>query len=140
MSLAPEQKPAGLVDGVPRPLPAADAAAASAGAGAGADDDDNDAEEALLGGVSARQRNLIKAAFAGDDVEAEFAAMKEAEVTQGLPSVEVDKVLPGWGSWASEQKEPRYIREQRQQAEKLRKEAAEQRAVRMPSYYLSPAR
>lgn len=135
-----------------------------------------------------------QAAFAGDDVEAEFATMKAAEVADGLPKVEVDKVLPGWGfphsldcsdspfapsplslqrlcprpparpfgrhprarlltessppalgarahnplpprslrwgSWASEQKEPRYIREQRRQAERLQKEAAAKRAVR----------
>ena len=103
---------------------AAAAAAAAENAAAAAEAADPDA---LIGGVSARQRALIAAAFAGDDVAAEFAAAKAAEVEAELPKAEVASQLPGWGAWAGEQKEPRWLRDQRKAAEAARASAAAKR-------------
>lgn len=47
------------------------------------------------------QRELIAMAFAGDDVEADFAAQKAEEAEAEAPPAEDGKMLPGWGSWAS---------------------------------------
>eukprot|EP00775_Hariotina_reticulata_P004466 gene4466-4722_t len=49
------------------------------------------------------------AAFAGDDVEADFAAEKAAEVAAELPAAEVAGQLPGWGTWSNQQKEPAWM-------------------------------
>ena len=79
---------------------------------AGDDGDDGDAPaEELVGGVSARQRAVIAAAFAGDDVAAEFASAKAAEVAAEAPddgtAILATAVLPGWGAWAEEQSVPK---------------------------------
>jgi U3 small nucleolar RNA-associated protein 14 len=50
----------------------------------------------------------------GDDVEADFAAEKAAEIDGELPKVEEVGVLPGWGVWADQQQEPRWVREQKE--------------------------
>jgi U3 small nucleolar RNA-associated protein 14 len=75
------------------------------------DDGDGDAPEEMVGGVSARQRAVIAAAFAGDDVAAEFASAKAAEVAAEAPDdgteILATAVLPGWGAWAEEQSVPR---------------------------------
>lgn len=55
------------------------------------------------------QRELIARAFAGDNVAAEFEADKEAEAERELPKIEAPSVLPGWGAWASNQKEPKWL-------------------------------
>jgi U3 small nucleolar RNA-associated protein 14 len=60
------------------------------------------------GGGGLSQEELVRRAFAGDDVAAEFAADKAAEVEGELPSEEVPGSLPGWGTWASSQREPRW--------------------------------
>lgn len=44
------------------------------------------------------QLDLIKKAFAGDDVFAEFERKKQADVEAEAPK-DVDLTLPGWGSW-----------------------------------------
>ena len=59
------------------------------------------------------QAELIKMAFADDDVHDEFRAEKEAEVAQELPKAKEISLLPGWGRWKDEQKEPRWMGEQR---------------------------
>ncbi|MCO5566033.1 hypothetical protein L7F22_019708 [Adiantum nelumboides] len=46
-----------------------------------------------------QQRQLVSEAFAGDDVLADFAAEKQAEIDAEKPQ-EVDTYLPGWGSWS----------------------------------------
>lgn len=46
-----------------------------------------------------QQRQLVSEAFAGDDVLADFAAEKQAEIDADKPQ-EVDTYLPGWGSWS----------------------------------------
>lgn len=64
------------------------------------------------------QRELIAEAFAGDDVAAEFEAEKAAEVEAELPGFEAPSLLPGWGTWASQQKEPKWMRDARAKAER----------------------
>ena len=55
-------------------------------------EDAEDAEEQL------DQRGLIKEAFAGDDVVADFLKDKRKQEDAGKPKV-VDLTLPGWGEW-----------------------------------------
>lgn len=64
------------------------------------------------------QRDLIAQAFAGDNVAAEFEAEKEAEAERELPKIEAPSVLPGWGAWASTQKEPKWLAAAKLKAER----------------------
>ncbi|WOO78479.1 putative protein [Vanrija pseudolonga] len=75
-------------------------AAAKAKPAAAESDSEDDAEELLpISGVKAfAQRSLVAEAFAGDDVVADFAAAKAAQVAADAPKVE-DTTLAGWGSW-----------------------------------------
>ncbi|KAF2800176.1 Utp14-domain-containing protein [Melanomma pulvis-pyrius CBS 109.77] len=71
----------------------------------GKSDDDEDEEdvenEGIDLGVVLRNQELTAKGFAGDDVEAEFAAEKAALVDE-----EADKIittsLPGWGAWVGD--------------------------------------
>jgi len=51
----------------------------------------------------------VRLAFAGDDVQAEFAAAKAAEVGEELPPADVAAPLPGWGQWAGRSREPAWL-------------------------------
>ncbi|KAK0194413.1 Utp14-domain-containing protein [Armillaria mellea] len=80
----------------------------------GKDDDGDDsdgnseveAQEKMLGAknkgkgkhVAFEQRDLVKMAFAGDNVVQEFEELKRREIEADAPK-EVDTTLPGWGSW-----------------------------------------
>ena len=64
------------------------------------------------------QRELIAAAFAGDDVQADFDAAKAAEAEEEAPSVEEPSELPGWGSWASRQRKPHWLLNAKAKAQK----------------------
>lgn len=57
-------------------------------------------------------------AFAGDDVETEFAAAKAGEVEAELPTSNVPSALPGWGAWAGQQRDPKWMRDARARAQK----------------------
>lgn len=72
----------------------------------------------VSGGEEATQQELIARAFAGDDVAAEFEAEKEAEAEAEGPKVEVPSQLPGWGAWASTQREPKWLATAKLKAEK----------------------
>ena len=50
----------------------------------------------------------IMAAFAGDDVVAEFQRDKDAQVQESVEHVEEPSSLPGWGTWTNAKREPRY--------------------------------
>ncbi|GAA5962538.1 hypothetical protein JCM8115_002113 [Rhodotorula mucilaginosa] len=76
----------------------------------GGDDDasgDSDAEldedeinaQRGKGPTAFRQRELVKEAFANDDVVADFADEKRKEMERDAPREE-DITLPGWGAWA----------------------------------------
>lgn len=71
----------------------------------------------VLLGVKMAQQELIAQAFAGDDVAAAFEEGKEAEIQAELPKVEGPSLMPGWGTWASQQREPRWMVEARKKAE-----------------------
>lgn len=69
------------------------------------------------------QEDLIEMAFAGDDVGVDFAAEKAKVVEKDLgPEVEVN-VLPGWGTWKSQQREPKWMREKRAKDKQEREQA-----------------
>ena len=70
------------------------------------------------------QRQLLQRAFAADDVAAEFEAAKEAEVAAELPKEDGPLVLPGWGVWAGQQKEPAWMIAARKKAEAAKAAAA----------------
>lgn len=57
---------------------------------------DSDGEDS---GRMFRQQDLIKEAFAGDDVVNEFEAEKQ-QMAEDEGDKEMDMTLPGWGSWA----------------------------------------
>ena len=49
----------------------------------------------------------LAAAFAGDDVAADFEASKGEAAQESVAAVEEPQGLPGWGSWASSKREPK---------------------------------
>jgi U3 small nucleolar RNA-associated protein 14 len=62
--------------------------------------EDEDAPSMIYGRgkIAFNQIELINRAFAGDDLEADFAAEKDAVIAEDAPKEE-DLTLPGWGSW-----------------------------------------
>jgi U3 small nucleolar RNA-associated protein 14 len=54
-------------------------------------------------------RDVISAAFAGDDVVAEFEKDKAEAAQESLAAVEEPMGLPGWGLWANRKREPQYV-------------------------------
>ena len=69
------------------------------------------------------QEDLVRRAFAGDDVVSEFSKEKVAEVEEELPKEDVPGAVPGWGTWANAKREPRWAVEAKAKAA-ARKEAA----------------
>ncbi len=175
-----QQRKGGKEEGQPPAKRRGDADAAG-GAEEGDDDDDDDEEggggggrarEGLVPGsagmdAAAKQRLLVSMAFAGDDVEAEFAADKAAEVRRSplllvalmlqppgmrivcvarrqrvgglrrltwragrwwwwwcvqvaaeLPHIEEPSALPGWGAWAEQQRDPKWMRDAKAKAQR----------------------
>jgi len=55
---------------------------------------------------------------AGDDVEAEFAADKAAEVGAELPHIEEPSALPGWGVWQDQQRNPKWMKQAKEKAQR----------------------
>ncbi|GAX81102.1 hypothetical protein CEUSTIGMA_g8536.t1 [Chlamydomonas eustigma] len=95
----------------------------------GGDDSEEEAERVKegmrpIGGKAQTQKDLISLAFAGDDVEAEFAAEKAEDVASELPKIEEPSTLPGWGMWSSAQREPKWMRDAKEKAKKDRETAA----------------
>ena len=60
-------------------------------------------------GLELSQRELVAMAFAGDDVQAEFAADKAAEAEAEAPKEDLPSQLPGWGAWAAQQRKPGWL-------------------------------
>ncbi|GAA5893630.1 hypothetical protein JCM8208_000844 [Rhodotorula glutinis] len=73
------------------------------GEAADSSDEELDEEEMQAqrgkGPAAFRQRELVKEAFANDDVVADFAEEKRKEIERDAPREE-DNTLPGWGAWA----------------------------------------
>ena len=74
------------------------------------------------------QLQLVKEAFAGDDVADEFDELKQAEVDAELPAVEELNPLPGWGLWSDQQKKPKWMIKKEQEQKRNRKLVASRRA------------
>ncbi len=62
------------------------------------DGEDEGLSSIVMSSKKRAQMDLIKRAFDGDDVFAEFEAAKAAEVDADAPK-DIDLTLPGWGSW-----------------------------------------
>lgn len=73
------------------------------------------------------QEDLIKKAFAGDDVVNEFKKSKREEVEGELPKEEIPGELPGWGTWSRQKKEPAWVQEAKSRAEAKKQAAARAR-------------
>jgi len=74
------------------------------------------------------QEDLIRKAFAGDDVVDEFKKSKAEEVEAELPQEEVPGELPGWGTWSNpNKKEPAWVRDAKAKAESKKAAAARAR-------------
>lgn len=59
--------------------------------------------------MTLQQQDMVREAFAGDDVVAEFNAAKQAEIDEDKDQ-EIDETLPGWGSWSNEKPRMQKIR------------------------------
>lgn len=66
----------------------------------GSGEEDDDGEVRMF-----QQKNLIKEAFAGDDVVSQFEEEKR-QLAQEEGDKEEDLTLPGWGSWGGEDVKP----------------------------------
>ncbi|XP_027178713.1 U3 small nucleolar RNA-associated protein 14 homolog A [Coffea eugenioides] len=76
------------------------------------------------------QEELIRRAFAGDDVEEEFEKDKEVVLNEENPEPEKPTLLPGWGQWTHIQKSkglPSWMMEEHENAKKKREEALKKR-------------
>jgi len=83
----------------------------------------NNRKTASASAMDLTQEDLVRRAFAGDDVVSEFSKEKLAEVEEELPKEEVPGAIPGWGTWANAKREPRWALEAKVKAA-ARKEAA----------------
>lgn len=71
--------------------------------------------------------DLMRRAFAGDDIEAEFEKEKLEDVNAELPDADGPKNLPGWGNWADNQKTPKWMIEAEKKAKAERTKALKNR-------------
>ncbi|EFJ25764.1 hypothetical protein SELMODRAFT_413707 [Selaginella moellendorffii] len=92
------------------------------------EDLDYDGDEVI---VPRSQEDLIREAFAGDDVEAEFQEAKAAAVDEECPQEELERMdLPGWGQWTDIQKKrgpPQWMLKQQEEAKRKKEEAEKRR-------------
>lgn len=105
--------------------------------GGGSDTDD---EEQMVDGILSydtkatyelpSQAELIRHAFAGDDVEEDFEKDKEEILKGENPEPEKPVLLPGWGQWTHVQQKkglPSWMLEEHETAKKKREEALKKR-------------
>ncbi|GLI69141.1 hypothetical protein VaNZ11_013698 [Volvox africanus] len=90
-------------------------------------EDEEEENAPIMRPAGADQRDLIRQAFAGDDVEAAFAEEKAAAVAEELPDVDEPSIIPGWGAWASNQRNPGWMKAAKEKAAKSREEAVKGR-------------
>ncbi|KAL1852139.1 hypothetical protein VTK73DRAFT_9275 [Phialemonium thermophilum] len=69
--------------------------------GSGGGDDSSSDEDAVHLPLAIRDQEMVKRAFAGEDVVGEFEREKAA-LAEEEDEKEVDNTLPGWGSWVGE--------------------------------------
>jgi len=86
-------------------------------------DDDDEAANVM----APSQLDLVQMAFAGDDVGAEFQEEKEALVAEEGPKIEEPSRVPGWGAWSSQQRNPKWMAQEKEKVERLREASAANR-------------
>ncbi|CAL1409634.1 unnamed protein product [Linum trigynum] len=105
----------------------------------GEESDSDDEAQMIDGNLSSGRRaayelpsqaELIHEAFAGDDVEEEFAKYKDEALSKENPEPEKPVLLPGWGQWTNVQKRkglPSWMEEEHKLAQQKRDEAIKKR-------------
>ena len=78
--------------------------------------EDNNSDEDTPAPILVKNQDLVKKAFAGDEVVQEFEEEKNATIEEEGDQV-IDNTLPGWGSWTGEG----ISKKQRQQQKKNQK-------------------
>lgn len=76
------------------------------------------------------QAELIRLAFAGDDVEEEFKKDKQEILNEENPEPEKPVLIPGWGQWTHVQQKkglPSWMVKEHETAKKKREEAIKRR-------------
>lgn len=76
------------------------------------------------------QAELIRQAFAGDDVEEDFENDKQEVLNQENPEPEKPVLLPGWGQWTRVQQKkglPSWMLKEHENAKRKREEALKKR-------------
>lgn len=76
------------------------------------------------------QEDLIRSAFAGDDVEDDFEKNKQEVLNEENPEPEKPILLPGWGQWTHIQQKkglPSWMLEEHENAKKKREEVLKKR-------------
>lgn len=94
------------------------------------DDSDGDNPQVDLLDASGSQQDLIRQAFAGDDVEAEFEKVKSQVLDEEVPLGEGPVSLPGWGQWTHVQKirgQPAWLRKEQELVKSKRENALSNR-------------
>ncbi|KAF5183211.1 U3 small nucleolar rna-associated protein [Thalictrum thalictroides] len=104
------------------------------------DKDDTESEEEMVDGFLSSgtkadyelpsQEDLIRRAFAGDDVEEEFEKDKLEVLNEENPEPEKPLLLPGWGQWTHIQKKkgtPSWLLEEHESAKRKREESLKKR-------------
>lgn len=104
----------------------------------GDDGSDSDGETRMVDGIITSgtdyelpsQDDLIRRAFAGDDVEEDFEMTKQEIMNEENPEPEKPVVLPGWGQWTHIQKKrglPSWMLAEHERAKKKRDEDLKKR-------------
>ncbi|CAM8897049.1 unnamed protein product [Rhodiola kirilowii] len=104
------------------------------------EDNDTDSEGQMIEGMLSSgtesayilpsQAELIRDAFAGDDVVDEFAKAKQEVLNEENPEPEEPKLVPGWGDWTQTQKRrglPPWMVKEHEDAKKKREESVKKR-------------
>ena len=85
---------AGKADGIPRSAQRSNTNLSNEASDHEDDDDDNLEKSPFV----LRNQDLVRKAFAGDEVVAKFEAEKQAMIEEEEEKI-IDNTLPGWGSW-----------------------------------------
>lgn len=104
------------------------------------EDSDTDSEGQMVDGIRSSvskvpyelpsQEELIRQAFAGDDVEGDFEKDKQEILEEENPEQEKPLLLPGWGQWTHIQEKkglPSWMLKKHEDAQKKRAEALKKR-------------
>ncbi|XAR61346.1 hypothetical protein NMG60_11035024 [Bertholletia excelsa] len=104
------------------------------------DGSDSDSEDQMIDGILSSgtkstyelptQADLIRRAFAGDDVEDDFEKDKQEVLNEENPEPEKPVLLPGWGQWTHIQKKkglPSWMLQEHENAKKKREDALKKR-------------